>query len=195
MENFIQFFQSVDLIIIMGFVCLVAMGLLPGHNDVFLSLLVFNKENLNLSLGKIFFIFFISEALAEIILFFVFQKYGEKILKTKMVQKRFSIDKQKKMRARLNQNPFWVVLILRLTPLLRAYFLIIAASFNITTKSFFKYYFFILAGYLAFWISFYHFGGQLIQAYFSNTYITYAVMLLIWFGSIKIALKFSSKAR
>ncbi len=193
MQDLIQFFQTVDISIIMLWIFLVAIGLMPGHNDILLSLLVFNKEKFDISLYKIFFVFFIAEALAEIILFFVFQKYGTKALESKFVQKRFRPEKQQEIRHTLNKNPFWVVLILRLTPLFRAYFFMVAASFNLRTKHFFKYYFIILAIYLSFWISFYHFGGQFIQAYFSNTYITYAIMLLVWFISIKIALKFSAK--
>ncbi len=197
-ETILGFLSSLDLTMLYSglgvYIFLTAMGLAPNHNDIFLSVLIFQRDRLGLSVGGIFLLFFIAEGLGETISFLVCKKYGHKLLNSKFVLKKFPKDKQDNARKIMDKNPFWVVLLLRFMPIGRPYFIMIAACFNIGAKSFFKYYYIVLASYLAFWSAFYFYGGKLIEKYFQEgTIVPYIIMILIWLVCVSLAYKFAAK--
>jgi len=173
--------------IISAMIFLTAMGVFPGHNDIFLILLVISRQNLDLSLIQVFFIFVINVALAESIVFFIGSKFGHIILESKFILKKFPKPYQELVSREFNKKPYFVTLLIRFTPVLRGVLVLFLSSFKISPIRFFKHYIYILPLYAISLMSLFYFSENFISK--DNNlikYSTYLILALSWLTLVKI---------
>ncbi len=164
-----------------------ALTIFPGHNDVFLILLLLSRESLALNIIQIFFIFVLSIAFAETILFSIGFKFGHKILKSQFILKKFPRSYQELISKEFNEKPYFITLLVRFTPVLRGLIVLFLSSFKIQPIAFFKHYIYILPLYLLSLISLFTLSENFIDP--NNDFIkycTYAILAIFWLFLIKI---------
>ncbi len=175
------------ILLICTLIFLTALAIFPGHNDIFLILLILSRKTLDLNLIQIFCIFVFSVAFAETILFFIGSKYGHKILESKFILKKFPRPYQELISREFNSKPYFVTLLVRFTPVLRGLIVLFLSSFKISPVKFFKHYIYILPLYAISLISLFSLSEKFVDA--NNNFIkysTYAVLAVFWLALVKI---------
>jgi membrane protein DedA with SNARE-associated domain len=185
MDMILNFIQSVDPVYfglaLWAMVCLTAMALVPGHNDLLLILIVGNIDQFSITKTELFLIFFTAVFIGENLVFLVGKKLGGRVLELKLVKKKINFEIVEKLKNAINDNLLKVLSAHRLSPFLRPQLMLIISALDIRSKDFLKLYFLPLMAVLTCQIFIFgHLGTALSGKEVYLKYLVFGVAGMTW---------------
>lgn len=156
-------------------------GLIPNNNDISLAAAGLITRFKNLSPFQMASATTLSWMAGETTVFFLGRTFGRKILKLKFISKKMNEERQIKIAHMINQNPFSLFIMIRLTPVLRACSILTIGSLGLSPLHFITKHLPLLALYAISIFYFFYYGGQLMKNIFAeNAIIVMSLVIIAW---------------
>jgi membrane protein DedA with SNARE-associated domain len=152
--------------ILLGYAILLAitlLGLAPSNSDMVIVAGVVLSLAGSLEFYQVILTCLSLIVLIESMLYLIGYRWGEQIFSYKLVLRFFSKEKQEKFRTFSNLNPQKLIIMIRLTPLLRPYLTLFMGAIKLTPKMFFPRHAIITSSYVCLLSTGTFYFGQLIK--------------------------------
>jgi membrane protein DedA with SNARE-associated domain len=158
-------------------------GLVPTNNDLSVAAAAFISQIKLLSPTKTALFCFMIWSLGETTSFFVGHFLGNKILKTKFLQKKLDEKKQALLKKMINDNLIQLILTIRISPVLRSYTIVSLGALGLRPKLFFSRHIPILFFHSMIVFHAFYYLGPVLKSFFSeNATSVFFLITIIWLG-------------
>lgn len=191
MEKIIEYLLSIPEVDFVKSICILVItscsGLIPNNNDISLAAAGLITQLKKMSPFYISIMATISWMIGETIMFLIGKYFGRKIFNFKFIVRKMTIERQKRITQMMNENPFALIVMIRLTPVLRACSILTVGSLGLSHFNFFSKHLPLLGFYSLSIFYFFYAGGTWLKTIFADNSIwVMAIIVLLWISMMII---------